>query len=103
MGGEVAELERKHEGALVPKDWTYAPAPESRDIVRLEERYGHYIAGEFVEAEETYATISPSSEEPLAEVGQATAAEVGRAVGAARDAFENGWSGISPSERAKYL
>src|SRR5919108_3088930 len=102
-GPTVAELERKQERTPVPKDWTYAPAPEARDIVRLGERYGHYIGGEFVEPEETYPTISPASEEQLAEVGQATPAEVGRAVAAAREAFENGWSGVSPSERAKYL
>ena len=52
---------------------------------------------------ETYTTISPATEEPLAEVGQATPEEVEAAVAAARDAFENGWSGISPAERAKYL
>ncbi len=99
----MTDLERKHEKAPVPKDWTYAAAPEAQDIVRLDERYGHYIAGEFVEAEETYSTISPSTEEPLAEVGQATQAEVGLAVDAAREAFADGWSGLSPSERAKYL
>jgi aldehyde dehydrogenase (NAD+) len=98
-----SELERKQERTPVAKDWTYAPAPEARDIVQLEERYGHYIAGEFVEPEETYPTISPASEEQLAEVGQATTAEVGRAVEAAREAFANGWSELSPSERAKYL
>jgi aldehyde dehydrogenase (NAD+) len=81
----------------------YAAAPEARDIVRLEARYGHYIAGEFVEPAETYPTISPASEEQLAEVGQATAAEVAGAVEAAREAFANGWSELSPSERAKYL
>jgi aldehyde dehydrogenase (NAD+) len=99
----VAELERKQERTPVPKEWTYAPAPEAQDIVRLEERYGHYIGGEFVESAETYSTISPSSEEPLAEVGQGTGAEVARAVDAAREAFANGWSELSPSERAKYL
>jgi aldehyde dehydrogenase (NAD+) len=103
MVASVAELERKQEQTPVAKDWTYAPAPEARDIVHLEERYGHYIGGEFVEPEETYETISPATEEPLAQIGQATPAEVARAVGAARDAFANGWSGLSPSERAKYL
>jgi acyl-CoA reductase-like NAD-dependent aldehyde dehydrogenase len=99
----LTELERKQERSPVPRDWTYASAPESRDIVRLEERYGHYIGGEWIEAEESYTTIDPASEESLAQVGQATVAEVTRAVDAARNAFENGWSEISPSERAKYL
>jgi aldehyde dehydrogenase (NAD+) len=99
----LTELERKQERTPVPTAWTYAAAPEARDVVNLEERYGHYIGGEFVEPEETYPTISPATEEQLAEVGQATGAEVARAVEAARDAFANGWSDLSPSERAKYL
>src|SRR5207253_1776197 len=98
-----SELEKKQSGIPVPADWTYAPAPESRDIVRLQERYGHFVGGEWLEPAETYTTISPSSEEPLAEVGQATPAEVDRAVAAARAAFEDGWSGLAASERAKYL
>jgi aldehyde dehydrogenase (NAD+) len=99
----LTELERKHDRTPVPKEWTYASAPESRDIVALQERYGHYVGGRWLEPRETYTTISPANEEPLAEVGQATAEEVEAAVGAARDAFENGWSSISPAERAKYL
>ena len=99
----MTDLERTRERSPVPKDWTYAPAPEARDIVHIEERYGHFVGGEWVEPAETYSTISPASEEPLAHVGQATAEEVAGAVDAARDAFENGWSDISPSERAKYL
>jgi len=99
----VAELDRTKRHAPAPKDWTYAPAPESRDVVRIAERYGNFVGGEWVEASETYATISPSSEEPLATVAQGTEADVDAAVGAARDAFANGWSELSGSERAKYL
>jgi aldehyde dehydrogenase (NAD+) len=89
----------------VPSEWEYATAPESREIVTLEERYGVYVGGEFVEPRsgEYFPTISPASEEQLAEVAQAGAEDVDLAVAAARDAFENGWSTISPSERAKYL
>jgi aldehyde dehydrogenase (NAD+) len=99
----LTELERKHDRTPVPKEWTYASAPERRDIVTLQERYGHYVGGRWLEPRETYTTISPANEEPLADVGQATAEEVEAAVGAAREAFENGWSSISPAERAKYL
>jgi aldehyde dehydrogenase (NAD+) len=88
---------------LVPQGWTYAPAPESRDVVRIADRYGHFIGGEWLEATETYETISPASEEVLAVVGQGTAADVDRAVDAARAAFANGWSSLPGSERAKYL
>jgi aldehyde dehydrogenase (NAD+) len=99
----MTDLERKQDRSPVPAAWDYAPAPEARDLVQLRERYGHFVGGEWLEPRETYATIDPSSEEALAEVGQATAEEVDQAVAAARDAFENGWSGISPAERAKYL
>ena len=76
----MSEVERRQDRAPVPTDWTYAPAPEARDIVAIEERYGHYVAGEWLEPTETYTTLSPATEEPLAEVGQATPAEVGAAV-----------------------
>ena len=99
----MTDLERKQDRAPVPAVWDYAPAPEARDLVQLRERYGHFVGGEWLEPRETYTTIDPSSEEALAEVGQATTEEVEQAVAAARDAFENGWSGISPAERAKYL
>jgi aldehyde dehydrogenase (NAD+) len=99
----LTELERKQDRAPVPSEWTYAPAPESRDVVTLQERYGHFVGGEWLEPKETYTTISPASEEPLAEVGQATPEEVQAAIAAARQAYENGWSDIAPAERAKYL
>jgi len=99
----VSELDRTQDRSPVPGDWTYAPAPESRDVVRLDERYGHFVGGAWLEATETYETISPASEEPLAQVGQGTAQDVDRAVAAARDAQQNGWSSLPGSERAKYL
>jgi aldehyde dehydrogenase (NAD+) len=99
----VAELERKRGGAPAPTDWTYAPAPESRDVVQLRDRYGLFIGGEWLEPREIYTTISPADESALAEVGQATPEEVDAAVRAARAAFDNGWSALPGAERAKYL
>ena len=99
----MTELERKQDRVPVPSEWTYAPAPESREVVTLQERYGHFVGGEWLEPKETYTTISPATEEPLAEVGQATPEEVHAAIAAARHAYENGWSDIAPAERAKYL
>jgi aldehyde dehydrogenase (NAD+) len=99
----VTELERKQDHAPIPAGWEYESAPESRDIVTIRERYGLFVGGEWLEPKETYTTISPATEEPLAEVGQATDAEVQLAVQAARDAFENGWSALAGAERAKYL
>src|SRR5213083_836434 len=99
----MAELERTKDRAPVPAGWEYATAPESREIVTLRERYGYFVGGEWLEPAETYTTIDPASEEPLAEVAQATEAEVALAVQSAREAFDNGWSALAGSERAKYL
>ncbi len=101
----MTDLERRQDRSPVPSGWDYAPAPEARDIVTLEERYGLYIGGELVEPRsgEYFRTLDPSREEPLAEVAQSGKEDVDLAVRAARDAFENGWSDISPAERAKYL
>jgi aldehyde dehydrogenase (NAD+) len=87
-----------------PVRWEYAPAPESTDHVRLRDRYGLFIGGEFVEpAEGRYAaTINPATEEPLAEVAQASAADVERAVAAARDA-QGAWAALPGIERGKYV
>jgi aldehyde dehydrogenase (NAD+) len=99
----VTELDRKQDRAPVPAAWDYAPAPEARDLVELRDRYGLFVGGEWLEPSDVYTTIDPSSEEALAEVGQASPKEVDLAVKAARNAFDNGWSAIAPSERAKYL
>ena len=90
-------------GEVVPRGFDYAPAPESRGIVSIRDTYGLFVGGEWRAPSETYTTLSPSSEEPLAEVGQAGGADVDAAVDAARDAFEGEWSGLRPAERAKYL
>ena len=101
----MTDLERKSGAHPVPSGWDYAPAPEARDLVSLQERYGLYIGGELVEPRsgEHYATIDPSTEEPLAEIAHAGPEDVALAVKSAREAFADGWSDISPSERAKYL
>ncbi|MEU6574923.1 aldehyde dehydrogenase family protein [Streptomyces sp. NPDC046805] len=82
----------------------YAPAPESRAVVDIAPSYGLFIDGEFAEAADgkVFKTVSPSTEEVLAEVAQAGEADVDRAVKAARKAFEK-WSALPGSERAKYL
>ena len=66
--------------------WDYAPAPESRDAARLAPRYDLFIGGDFVAPldGEVVGTVNPATEETLAEVAFAGAADVARAVGAAR-------------------
>jgi aldehyde dehydrogenase (NAD+) len=101
----LTELEKKQDRAPVPSAFEYATAPESRDIVHLEKRYGLFIGGDFVEPRsgEFQQSVDPAREEPLAEVAYAGPEDVGLAVHAARDAFENGWSDLPAGERAKYL
>jgi aldehyde dehydrogenase (NAD+) len=86
-------------------DWQYAPAPQARDIVPIAAEYGLFVAGEFTPATggRTFATINPATEEPIAQVAQAGAADVDRAVAAARDAYEHVWGPMPGAERAKYL
>jgi aldehyde dehydrogenase (NAD+) len=101
----LTELERQRSAAPVPSGWDYAPAPEARDIVSIEERYGLFVGGEWVEPRsgEWYTTISPATEEPLAEVAQAGSEDVEAAVAAARAAHDDGWSKLPGADRAKYL
>ncbi|MGZ8582778.1 MAG: aldehyde dehydrogenase family protein [Actinomycetota bacterium] len=89
-------------GAAPP--WQYTSAPESTDIVRLDDRYGLFIGGEFVEPKSGrwFPTISPSTEETLAEVAEADSTDVARAVDTARDAAP-AWQALVPAERAKYV
>ncbi len=61
-----------------------------------------FIGGEWVEpaGTGTIDVISPHSEELVGRVPEGTAADIDRAVAAARDAFDNGeWPRLSPEER----
>ena len=91
------------EGQAIP--WEYAPAPEARDIVKLRERYGLFIGGRDVEASDggTFTSVDPSTELPLALVSKATAADIDRAVRAAKRAGRRSWTDLPGRERAKYL
>ena len=83
----------------------YAPAPESRAVVDIASHFGLFIGGEFVEPIDgaSFKTVNPATEEGLAEVSEAGAADVDRAVRAARTAYKTTWSRLPGSERAKYL
>ena len=100
----MTELSRRDASPAPLADWTYAPAPESREIVTIAERYGLFIGGEWVAPRSglSFTTLAPRDEEPLAEIAQAGPEDVAAAVAAARAAFP-AWSGLPGSERAKYL
>jgi aldehyde dehydrogenase (NAD+) len=85
--------------------WNYAPAPESKSIASIKERYELFINGEFVKpsSKKYFKTINPANEEVLSEVADANAADVDKAVKAARTAYDKVWKKMPGKERAKYI
>jgi acyl-CoA reductase-like NAD-dependent aldehyde dehydrogenase len=83
---------------------SYAPARESTPV-NVAASYGHFIDGAFVRSSggETFATSNPATGAVLAQVASGTAADVDRAVAAARAAYERVWQRLSPARRAAYL
>ena len=83
----------------------YAPAPESRTVVDIAPHYGLFIDGEFVDPIDgaSFKTINPATEEVLADISEGGAADIDRAVRAARTAYKTTWSRMPGAERAKYL
>jgi len=56
------------------------------------------------ESGKTFPTVNPATGEEIAQVAEADAADVDKAVKAAREAFERGpWRKVSASERGRYL
>src|SRR6476661_2099235 len=85
-------------------DWEYDPAPESAAIGRLRERYQMFVGGRFLDGRgDDVKTINPATEEPLASVSTADAADIDDAVRAARTAFEGPWSRLTAAQRGTYL
>ncbi|MFV1986260.1 MAG: aldehyde dehydrogenase family protein [Gemmatimonadota bacterium] len=85
----------------------YGPAPESAGparewILAHDGRFGHFIGGNWTEAADTFATVNPSNEETLADVGQGTPADVDAAVAAAR-AAQPAWWALGGHGRARHL
>jgi hypothetical protein len=69
-------------------------------------KYQLYIDGQFVDSAsgETFQSINPATEEPIAEVARANREDARRAIAAARRAFDEGpWSRTTAADRAKVL
>jgi len=81
----------------------YAPAPESRTIVDIKPKYGHFIDGKFVPGKKHFATINPATEEVLSQISLGGVSDVDKAVAAAQKAYTKTWSKLSGKERGKYL
>jgi aldehyde dehydrogenase (NAD+) len=87
----------------------YGPAPESATPANAwldahNRRFGMYIDGAWTEAatDRAFDSINPANRQVLAQVTQATQAEVDAAVAAARTAYES-WSQTPGHVRARYL
>lgn len=82
----------------------YDDAPESASILNINDQYGLYINGQWVDGRgESFTTISPSTEKIITTVSEGSAADVDAAVSAARTAYDKVWSRMSGAERGKYL
>jgi aldehyde dehydrogenase (NAD+) len=100
------DLERRASSALAEDTpFDYAPAPESREIVAIRDRYGLFVDGDFVEPRsgKWFDTIDPSNERKLSEVAEAGPEDVNLAVSGARAAWEERWRDLPGRERAKFL
>jgi acyl-CoA reductase-like NAD-dependent aldehyde dehydrogenase len=64
-----------------------------------------WLGGEWVEPEggKTFTSVNPATEEAICEVASASAADVDRAVEAARGALEGDWAKTSARERGKLI
>ncbi|GIW32934.1 aldehyde dehydrogenase family protein [Meiothermus sp.] len=87
----------------------YGPAPEAAqpalDWLKAHQgKFGLFIGGKWRDpaSQEWFATLNPANAQKLAEVAQASAADVDEAVKAARKAFI-GWSQTPGHVRARYL
>src|SRR5277367_3583921 len=68
--------------------------------------YKNYVGGKWVDgsAGETFPVVDPSTEEVIAQVASATAADVDSAVKTARAAFDSGpWAATTAQERGRIL
>jgi acyl-CoA reductase-like NAD-dependent aldehyde dehydrogenase len=78
----------------------------SPEAASLQHADRFFIGGEWVKpsSESTIKVVDSTNEEVFLEVAEAQADDVSRAVGAARNAFDNGpWAALSHGERAEYM
>ncbi|HSF26190.1 MAG TPA: aldehyde dehydrogenase family protein, partial [Actinomycetes bacterium] len=74
------------------------------DTATTPRRYGHFIAGDWRESDETIARYAPGTGALVTEVAAGDAPEVDAAVRAAREAFDSGpWPRATGFERAALL
>jgi aldehyde dehydrogenase (NAD+) len=85
----------------------YGPAPEDPGEVNKwldahKRSFGHFINGEWTKVAASFETKNPATSEVLAKIAQGDAADVDRAVKAARAALP-AWQALTGHQRARYL
>src|SRR3569832_1168642 len=85
----------------------YGPAPECLVLALAwlsahGNKFGHIINGKWTKPSKEFASDNPATGKKLADISDGTAADVDKAVKAARAAFP-AWSALSGYERGKYL
>lgn len=85
--------------------FTYAPAPESRELVSIESSYDLFIDGKFIapKSKKRFPSINPATEEVLSKISLGGKEDLDLAVKSARRAYEKVWSKLPGKERGKYL
>jgi aldehyde dehydrogenase (NAD+) len=85
--------------------WNYSPAPEVHTDITIKPRYELFIGGKFVKPSsgKYFPSINPATEKQHSEIARGTAADVDKAVKAARRAYEKTWGKMPGRERGKYL
>lgn len=85
--------------------WDFSPSLESTSHAQIKPRYELFIDGKWQKPAKGkyFDTISPSTEQKLAEIAEADESDVNKAVKAARNAYEKVWKKMPAAERAKYI
>lgn len=98
-------MSQENEKLELMSGWQYAPAPEDNKHISLNKRYELFINGKFVKPAKGkyFATISPSTEQTLAEVAEVDEKDIDSAVKAAKNAYDKVWKKMPAKERAKYI
>jgi len=86
-------------------NWELSPSIEGTSHVKLKKKYDLFIGGKWVKPSsgKYFDTINPSTEEKIAEIAEANAKDIDKAVKAARKAYDTTWSKLSGKERGKYI
>lgn len=92
--------------ATILETMDYGPAPESPTAalnwLKTRSPFGHFINGELVAGSDHFPSFNPATNKPIAQIAQATKAQVDQAVDAARNALP-AWKALAGHARARYL